>query len=355
MVSLSDHSPQKLVPVMLVVMVLAAGNAHAQDLATAEESIDRAIAYLALEVPAWRKENGCFSCHNNGDGARVLYLARRLGRDVDPQALAQTDAWLQSPGDWQTAGREESGDSGAKLATIQFSAALLESIRSQDRPGRRDDDRKRLQDAARLVAESQDDDGAWSIGAPGSLGAPATYGRFLATATALHFLEASGDPQLQSRIANAESWLRTQQPRSVLDAAATILGLAGAEDRPAVAQRRRCVDLLRAAQQEDGGWGPFSNSPPEPFDTAIALIALSSIPGDHSTRDTIDRGRRYLLATEHGGSWTETTRPAGAVSYAQHISTTAWALQALLVTQTNDRAGSRDCLEEREKVLKRAQ
>jgi len=33
------------------------------------------------------------------------------------------------------------------------------------------------------------------------------------------------------------------------------------------------------------------------------------------------------------GGWPETTRPSGGVSYAEHISTTAWALYALLETQ----------------------
>src|SRR5713101_5794378 len=52
--------------------VLAAGTAYAQAEA-------RATGYLIVEVPRWEKENHCFSCHNNGDGARVLYAASRLG------------------------------------------------------------------------------------------------------------------------------------------------------------------------------------------------------------------------------------------------------------------------------------
>src|SRR5262249_25750881 len=33
---------------------------------------ERAVAYLVREVPLWSQENHCFSCHNNGDGARAL-------------------------------------------------------------------------------------------------------------------------------------------------------------------------------------------------------------------------------------------------------------------------------------------
>ena len=38
----------------------------------------KALAYLAIEVPRWSSEHKCFSCHNNGDGARALYLAIKL-------------------------------------------------------------------------------------------------------------------------------------------------------------------------------------------------------------------------------------------------------------------------------------
>lgn len=35
----------------------------------------KAIGVLQREVPKWSRENGCFSCHNNGDAARALFAA----------------------------------------------------------------------------------------------------------------------------------------------------------------------------------------------------------------------------------------------------------------------------------------
>lgn len=35
----------------------------------------KAVEFLKREVPAWARDNGCFSCHNNGDAARTLYAA----------------------------------------------------------------------------------------------------------------------------------------------------------------------------------------------------------------------------------------------------------------------------------------
>ena len=48
----------------------------------------------------------------------------------------------------------------------------------------------------------------------------------------------------------------------------------------------------------------------------------------------IARGRAFLIARQQAdGSWPETTRPSGAESYAQRISTTGWATLALLATR----------------------
>ncbi|MBW3599417.1 MAG: terpene cyclase/mutase family protein [Planctomycetes bacterium] len=311
---------------ILAAVVVGGGGVSAE--AAEPNAADRAIAFLSREVPQWPVENRCFSCHNNGDGARALYAAVRAGRDVDPQVLEATTAFLRRPGRWEHNGGEGKF-SDKKLAAIQFSAALLDALRTDAAL-----DRSPLKDAAAIVAGYQEDDGSWVIDAQGALGSPVTYGQFLATATALRVLKAAEDSRHRGAVEKAEAWLRTQRPTSVLDAAATILGLAGADDRAALEQRRRSIALLRDSQGESGGWGPYRPSPPEPFDTAIALLALAPHRDDPEIAAAINRGRSYFIQTQlPDGSWPETTRPARAVSYAQRLSTTAWATQALLATE----------------------
>src|SRR5262245_46455508 len=83
----------------------------------------RAIAFLQREVPAWSRENGCFSCHNNGDAARALYAAKRAGFRVNQAALRDTTSWVTQPDRWEH-NKGDPGFSDQRLANIQFAAAL---------------------------------------------------------------------------------------------------------------------------------------------------------------------------------------------------------------------------------------
>src|SRR5438477_9197230 len=94
----------------------------AQSLA-AQSPEQRALDYLIREVPRWSKENGCFSCHNNGDGARALYVAKQAGYRIPESALSDTTRWLLTPKDWDH-NRVNPAFSDKKLSRIQFAAAL---------------------------------------------------------------------------------------------------------------------------------------------------------------------------------------------------------------------------------------
>src|SRR4051812_41648464 len=107
----------------LAVVTGGVGAAAAPPVISPEE---RALGYLAREVPSWSKDNGCYSCHNNGDAARALFVAVRLRRRVPSAALADTTRWLQRPGDWDRNGGE-GPFSNKKLARLQFAAALVEA------------------------------------------------------------------------------------------------------------------------------------------------------------------------------------------------------------------------------------
>jgi Squalene-hopene cyclase C-terminal domain/Prenyltransferase and squalene oxidase repeat len=292
--------------------------------ATAEE---KAISFLAREVPAWSKNNGCFSCHNDGDAARALYAASRKGYAVPQGALNATTAWVTQPDKWE----ENKGDPGFSdktLSSVQFASSLLAAFEAgQVR------DRQPLEVAARKLIAEQSADGAWRIDPDSVLGSPTTWGTTLTTSMAMKVLQREGSDKSIEAYGKAQRWLSRVEPNSVFTAATLIL--AGNSYQSTQRQRTRALNLLRVGQTSDGGWGPYTKTPPEIFDTAMALLALTEVSKEPGVKDLIGRGRKFLISQQRtDGSWVETTRPSAGESYAQRLSTTGWATLALLMTRT---------------------
>jgi hypothetical protein len=292
----------------------------------------RAVAFLVREVPRWKKENHCFSCHNNGDAARALIDARIRKLAVPPGVVDETLSFLSHPERWDKNG-VDAAFSDKRLARLQFAVALEAAV-----AGGQVAERAPLVSAAEQVAADQSSDGSWPIDEAALIGSPATYGRSLATALARQVLASAGAERFTAQLARAEQWLRRQPARNVVEASAVVIAFAKTGPRDE-ALRERCLKLLCEGQDGDGGWGPFVNAPPEAFDTAIALLALCRYPDRAVVKPQIGRGRAFLVATQtRDGSWPETTRPTGGESYAQRLSTTGWATLALFATQPAERS-----------------
>jgi hypothetical protein len=281
----------------------------------AELVLDAALRFLNSEVPRWQRDNHCYSCHNNGDGARALYLARQRGFPVPGAVLAGTTAWLGQPAEWsRIKGAPAAGS--ANLARIQFAATLAEAKRAGAIR-----DRTALDAAARELIAAQAADGSFPVESGGMPGAPAGYGTALATVMSRNTLATLDAKRHAGAIARADAWIARTQPASLTDAAALLWG------RP---ERTDCRDRLLAAQTSDGGWGPQPKMPAEAFDTALALLALTNARGP---APALERGRAFLVKLQDtDGAWPETTRPSGGTSYAQRISTAGWVTHALLIT-----------------------
>ena len=296
----------------------------------------RAVAYLAAEVPKWRREHACYSCHNNGDAVRALLAAAGRGHAMG-DALDDTLSWLATPERWESNARR-GGSEELPLGRIQFASTLVSMVAF----GRASQDA--LDRAATMLIAHQGDDGSWRLSESQILGGATFYGTSLATAMAHRVLSRATTEAARLPRAKAAAWLRTTSVETVLDSSAILLGLERDVDAFAVAQRRRALDVLKRGQGPDGGWGPYVTSQSEPFDTAVAVLGLVALrqvqdietapySGDE-LEEAIRRAREYLVSIQTDeGSWPETTRPSNGESYAQRISTTAWALQALLASE----------------------
>lgn len=287
----------------------------------------KGVAFLSQEVPAWHKDNGCFSCHNNGDAARALYLASQKGYRIPAATLASTTDWVTRPQQWDH-NKGDPGFSDKRLADVQFASALATAIDTGHTHKT-----KALAEAVKRVLSQQAADGSWPIDAKNTLGSPATYGAPLATHTAIKVLKRSDTVEAKTAVMKAEQWLRTVPVNSVFNAAALFIALREDVSETGKGKRHQALQLIQRSQTSDGGWGPYADAPPEVFDTAMVLLALAPISDKPEIAAMIQRGRNYLAANQYDdGSWPETTRPSGNESYAQRLSTTGWAVQALLET-----------------------
>ena len=293
----------------------------------------KSLEYLVREVPQWSKANRCYSCHNNGDAARALYAVIRLPGSIKKEtlvdSLADTTTWLSKPENWDHNGGE-GPFSDKVLARIQFSSTLAAA-----RTAGLVTDHVILTRAAELLARDQAADGSWPVeGAADAIGSPASYGQGLATVSARDSLQSLDSKVFDKNVAKADRWLLNRPVENVLDASVALLAASERKGPEWLPLRERALKILREGQSTDGGWGPFVRASPEPFDTALAILALCKIElGDSVISDMIKRGRNYLIACRlDDGSWRETTRPAGAESYAQRLSTTGWAALALQIS-----------------------
>ena len=200
-----------------------------------------------------------------------------------------------------------------------------------------------MAEAARKVAAVQGSDGAWHVEPQNPIGSPATYGTTLATYMAWRTLVVSGQRQWNDAILKAESWLNQVRPDNLPNAAVLLLWSAQRRDATGSTLKVEALGAIASAQTRDGGWGPYKDSPPEVFDTALAILALHEMRDRPEVWDMIDRGRMFLHGQQlQNGSWPATTRPSGGESYAQQISTTGWATLALMRTGKRVVAGRED-------------
>lgn len=314
-----------------------------------EAAIRRAIVYLSAEVRDWSRNNGCFSCHNNGVAAVALFSAKRQRFEVPDEALAETIEWLKDPHEWEN-NRDDPAVSDKKLARFHFALARAEAVNADAI------DRGPVQaELAEMLVADQAESGAWVVDPQQVLGSPLTLGDVFATAlAAVTLMRISGTPH-QVQIAKGLDWVAIAPARSTVDRGSKLMLM------PAIPGIRRFVGdaagmppaaevdadqipglakALTDTQNSDGGWGPYPNTPSEIFDTCVAVLGLGlarevpTICEDDACSEALTKAMKYLLDAQlPAGGWRATTRPSGGDSYAQHIATTAWVLFTLLGPQ----------------------
>lgn len=291
-------------------------------------AIAKGVAFLRAELPKWRKDN-----HHHGDAIRALLEAGSRGYDIG-DTLAETLNFLKQPAAWDQY-TAPAGLNDKRLTHLQFAGALAVAER-HGKAASTD-----LEAAAKLLIADQAANGSWEVGDSQGPGSAAAYGTVLATWSARTSLIASGMQPDNFTIVQADRWLRGLTVESVFDASALLLALDLNGDVMADGLRRTALGIVRTGQAANGGWGPEAGAPPQVFDTAVAVLALSALNVEpriarstyrpEELLDAIAKGKAFIESQQQpDGGWPETTGGTGKNSYAQRISTTGWALLALL-------------------------
>ncbi len=265
-------------------------------------AISRGVGYLTKEVPKWKAEHPCYSCHNNGDATRALLVAGAKGYDIGT-SLDDTLTFLKQPAKWDQ-NKAPDGFDDKQLARVQFASALAVAER-HGKAASTD-----LDQAAKLLVADQKADGSWTLDQSQSIASPATYGTIIATWSARTTLISSGMQPDNFTIVQADRWIRGITAENVIDAAATVLALELASDVMAENLRRNCLSILRTGQAPAGGWGPYVTAAPQVFDTAMAVLraqpagrraAPRAIDVSSGRTEGSDRERQGLSARRSNG------------------------------------------------------
>ena len=140
-------------------------------------AVARGVAFLRVEVPKWKAEHPCYSCHNNGDATRALIAA--AARRARHRHFARRHADLP----------EATRRSGIRTrlrtaSTTRRWRACSSRARSRWPSGTVTPPARILTAAAKLLVADQKADGSWTLDQSQSIASPATYGTIIATASA---------------------------------------------------------------------------------------------------------------------------------------------------------------------------
>jgi len=197
------------------------------------------------------------------------------------------------------------------------------------------------------LAAIQGEDGQWFNNLPRP---PIQTGDIGATALAVHALQRYPLPgrktEFDKKVERAREWLWSVKPQNNEARAYQLLGLAWAGESARKVQP--LAKALLAEQRTDGGWSQLPGLKSDAYATGHAVYALRVGGGLKSSQAGVERGLRFLLATQlEDGTWYVRRRafpfqptinsgfPHGRDSWIS-AAATSWAVMALSVPERSE-------------------
>jgi ankyrin repeat protein len=258
------------------------------------ESVKQSLGLLNRVSVNFMATGGCVACHAQSIAGTALAIAKEHGIAMDDKSDAELLA--AAKGRWQSmsdslllredppGGIDEEAYSALHLITAGYksdavSDALIVNMLSQQLPN-----------------------GGWHSGFLAR--SPMEDSDITRTALAMRALRSLGwegrRADLSVRAERAHQWLVRAKPVTNEDAVMQVLGLKWAADPGAVPLAR----ALAAKQRPDGGWAQNAYLGSDAYATGQALHALIESGAFHPADAVVQRGVKYLLATQQeDGSW----------------------------------------------------
>jgi hypothetical protein len=289
----------RVASIVVVSMLLAPGFAGAADdlsplalRAAAQKGLD----LLEKTSPAFVKQGGCNSCHNQMLPAAAQAFARSRGVPTG-ETLVQLPAEMSEATTERYVEYAIGGGGGVNALSFEMFANALAGHPAD----------ARLRAKIYFIKGMQQMEGNWRGGGSRP---PLTFDDFTTTAFMIHALDTYAAPadaaDTAARIDRARTWLLKTTPQRTQECAFQVLGLAWSHaDRSAI---EAAVRGLQALQRADGGWSQLPALDADAYATGIALYAMyeARVPVTH---DTYRAGLKYLLSTQASdGTWHVKTR-----------------------------------------------
>lgn len=280
---------------LLAITLLVPAAISAADLSpeALRSAVQRGLHLLEKTSPAFIKQGGCNSCHNQMLPAAAQAFARDRGIPTG-ETIAQLPPEVS---EFTTERLVEYSMFGVNSVGYEL-FAYAKTKRPLD---------ARIGALLYYVKSLQEPKGNWRTT---NNRPPLTFDHFTTTAYAIHALSAY-TPEAQradheARIARARSWLLEAKPQTTQERAFHLLGLAWSKaGRDSL---DRAARGLQGMQRKDGGWSQLAAMPSDAYATGLALYALyeSGTPVRHAS---YRNGLEYLLRTQaQDGTWHVKTR-----------------------------------------------
>ncbi|MCC6367949.1 MAG: ankyrin repeat domain-containing protein [Bryobacterales bacterium] len=260
---------------------------------TARAAIEKALPPLYEGGREFFKRSGCTSCHHNLLPSVAFAMARSAGITLDEEKVRrnylQSAAWVKGSQDgFLQDVRFPGGDTTAAYLMWGFEAGGHKRDRSTDA-------------VVHHLAYSQVSDGGFRVRADRP---PIESGRVTPTAVSIKALRAYTIPgrkaDIDRRVQRAAKWLAEYRPRTGEERSMRVLGLAWAGGNADAV--REAAGQLASTQRPDGGWAQLDSLSSDAYATGQALYALHL--AGRLSKETLEKGVHFLLDTQLAdGTW----------------------------------------------------